>query len=52
VIASQLVVAVAVHAHPDPAVTWMVPVDSSAPMLLPAGAIANEQAAGGGEVGG
>jgi hypothetical protein len=51
VIASQLLVSVAVHPQPDPAVTWMVPVDSSAPTLLPAGAIAYEQTAGGVGVG-
>jgi hypothetical protein len=43
---SQLAVPVAVHAQPDPAVTWIVPVDPSAPTLLLVGATLNTQGPG------
>jgi hypothetical protein len=51
VIVSQLLVTLAVHAHPAPAVTRIVPVESSAPTLSLVGEMANEHAAGGGGVG-
>ena len=50
-IVSQLLVTLAVHAHPAPAVTRIVPVESSAPTLSLAGEMVNEHAAGGAGVG-
>ena len=50
-IVSQLLVTLAVHAHPAPAVTRSVPVESSAPTLSLAGEMVNEHAAGGAGVG-
>jgi hypothetical protein len=48
VIDSQLLVTLAVHAHPAPAVTRIVPVESSAPTLSLVGEMVNEHEAGGG----
>jgi hypothetical protein len=48
VIVSQLLVSLAVHAQPEPAVTWIVPVESSAPTLSLVGEMVNEHEAGGG----
>src|SRR5258705_12015808 len=42
----------AVHAHPEPAVTRIVPVDSSAPTLSVVGEIVNEHGVGVGDGGG
>lgn len=50
-IVSQLPVALAVHAHPEPAVTRIVPVESSAPTLSLVGEMVNEHEVGGGGVG-
>ena len=51
VIDSQLLVSLAVHAHPEPAVTLIVPVESSAPTLSLVGEMVNEHEMGGGGVG-
>jgi hypothetical protein len=48
VIDSQLLVTLAVHAHPEPAVTRIVPVESSAPTLSLVGEMVNEHEVGGG----
>jgi hypothetical protein len=43
---SQFAVPAAVHAQPGPAVTWIVPVDPSAPTLLLVGEMLNTQGPG------
>jgi hypothetical protein len=47
VMVSQSAFWVAAHAHPDPAVTWIVPAELSEPTLLLVGAMLNTQGCGG-----